>query len=70
MECIGVNSNTVLREAAKLGLVFPGGSIFYLNGEQDNTSHLRLAFSTASFTDLEESGVRLRSAFDRAIGER
>ena len=69
VECIGVDSNIVLREAAKQGLIFPGGSIFYLNGEQDNVSHLRLAFSTASFTDLEESGVRLRLAFDRAIGE-
>ena len=69
VECIGVNANIVLREAAKLGLIFPGGAIFYLNGEQDNTSHLRLAFSTASLSDLEESGLRLRSAFDRAIGE-
>ena len=59
-----------MREAAEEGMIFPVGAIFFLRREKDDTSHLRLAFSTATLEELEEVGPRLRAAFDRAIGER
>ena len=69
VECIGPKSRDLMREAAELGLIFPAGATFFLQGDDDDTSHIRLAFSTASVEELEQVGPRIREAFVRAIGE-
>jgi 2-aminoadipate transaminase len=70
VECIGVSAQDVVREAAQEGLIFPVGSLFFLDGERDDTKHIRLAFVTATLEQLEEVGPRLSRAFQRALGER
>ena len=67
LDCLGANARDVADAAAKEGLMFPVGSLFYLNGDEDDTSHVRLAFSTASVDDLSQVGPRLRRAFERAL---
>ena len=59
----------VRREASKEGVVFPLGSSFFLNQERDDTTHLRLAFSSASLAELEMVGALQKLACDRAVGE-
>ena len=66
VECVGASALDVTREAAELGLMFAAGSNFFVNGESDDTSHVRLAFSTASVEELGEVGPRMREAFVRA----
>ena len=62
-----VDAQELSKWAAGEGLVFPAGSLFFLNGREDDTSHLRLAFSTASVEEMAEVGPRMRKALDRAI---
>ena len=69
VECIGPKARDLMREAAELGLIFPAGATFFLQGDADDTSHIRLAFSTASVEELEQVGPRMREAFVRAMGE-
>ena len=70
VECVGASAQDVVREAIQEGLVFPVGSLFFLDGEKDDTEHIRLAFVTATLEQLEEVGPRLSRAFQRALGER
>ena len=65
VECIDAKAGDVTREAAELGLMFPTGANFFIGGEADDTSHVRLAFSTATVDELEEVGPRMRQAFLR-----
>lgn len=67
VECLVAEARDVARHAAALGLSFPAGAGFYLNGEKDDTSHIRLALSTASVDELNEVGPRLRRAIERAM---
>jgi len=69
IDCTGPAAQDVRREASKEGVVFPLGSSFFLNQERDDTTHLRLAFSTASLAELERVGPLLKVACDRAVGE-
>lgn len=69
VECIGPKSKEVMEQAAKLGLIFPVGANFFLEQEKDDTSHLRLAYSTASVDELRRVGPLMREAFVRALGE-
>ena len=69
IDCIGPEAQDVRREASKEGVVFPLGSSFFLNQEGDDTTHLRLAFSSASLAELERVGPLLKVACDRAVGE-
>ena len=69
IDCIGPEAPDVRREASKEGVVFPLGSSFFLNQERDDTTHLRLAFSSASLAELERVGPLLKVACDRAVGE-
>ena len=62
-ECLGTRARDVTRHAAEAGLSFPAGAGFYLNGERDDDSHIRLALSAASLEDLREVGPRMREAF-------
>jgi DNA-binding transcriptional MocR family regulator len=70
VECVGASAKDVVREAVQEGLVFPVGALFFLDGERDDTEHIRLAFVTATLEQLEEVGPRLSRAFQRALGER
>lgn len=69
IHCIGPGASDVRLEASKVGVVFPLGSTFFLDQEKDDTTHLRLAFSTASLAELEQVGPLLKVACDRAVGE-
>ena len=61
------DAQQLARCAAEEGLVFPAGSLFFLNGREDDTSHVRLAFSTASVEEMAEVGPRMRRALERAL---
>ena len=65
LDCIGASATDVTRSAAELGLTFAPGALFYLNGKEDDTSHVRLALSTSDAELLREVGPRLRAAFER-----
>ncbi len=65
LECIGASAADVARSAAEVGLTFPTGALFYLNGKEDDMSHIRLALSTSDAELLREVGPRLRAAFER-----
>ncbi|PZC50893.1 MAG: 2-aminoadipate transaminase [Chloroflexi bacterium] len=69
VECIGPKAREVMEQAALLGLIFPVGANFFLEQEKDDTSHIRLAFSTASVDELRRVGPLMREAFVRALGE-
>ena len=62
-----VDAQTLSRTAAEEGLVFAAGSLFFLNGRDDDTSHVRLAFSTASVEEMVQVGPRMRRALERAL---
>ena len=62
-----VDAQELCKGAAEEGLVFPAGSLFFLNGRDDDTSHIRLAFSTASVEEMAKVGPRMRKALDRAL---
>ena len=70
VECLGPTASEVARKAAEVGLIFPVGANFFLNGERNDASHVRLAFSMASVEELQQVGPLMRDAFARAIGER
>lgn len=70
VECIGPKSRDVMQAAAIEGIIFPVGATFFINGDEDDTSHLRFAFSTATLDELAQVGPRLRKVFDKVIGER
>ncbi len=67
VKSIRVDAQTLARTGAEEGLVFPAGSLFFLNGRDDDTSHVRLAFSTASVEEMAQVGPRMRKALDRAL---
>ena len=52
--------------SADEGLIFPVGSIFFVDKEQDDT-HFRLAFTRSPFERLDEAGKRLRRAFEKIL---
>ncbi len=66
VKCKQGNALDVTHAAAAEGLVFPSGSVFYLDRDQ-NTSHIRLAYTRAPFEQLEESGKRLQRAFEKVL---
>ena len=69
IDCKGPDARDVRQVASKEGVVFPLGSAFFLNQDRDDANHLRLAFSTASLSQLEKVGPLLKIACDRAVGE-
>ena len=66
VKCKQGNALDVTHAAAAEGLVFPSGSVFYLDRDQ-NTTHIRLAYTRALFEQLEESGKRLQRAFEKVL---
>ncbi len=67
VESLKVDAQHLAKYAAEEGLVFPAGSLFFLNGRDDDTSHIRLAFSTASVEEMAQVGPRMRRALERAL---
>jgi DNA-binding transcriptional MocR family regulator len=65
LECLDADARQVAKAAADEGLIFPLGAVFFLNREDDDTSHLRLAFSNASLDQLADAGRRLGVALQR-----
>ena len=66
VQCKMGNSLDLMKAAAKEGLIFPSGSVFFIDGTQD-TSHFRLAYTGESFEHLKDSGVRLHRAFENIL---
>ena len=67
VECTGPTAREVLdKGSADEGLIMPIGSVFYRRGEEDDTSHIRMAFSNAPLDKLAEVGERLGRAFRSA----
>ena len=67
VKSLEADAQALSRCAAEEGLVFPAGSLFFLNGRDDDTSHVRLAFSTASVEEMRQVGPKMRRALDRAL---
>ena len=66
VRCKVGNSLDLMKSAAEEGLIFPSGSVFFIDGTRD-TSHFRLAYTGESFEHLKDSGPRLRRAFERIL---
>ena len=60
-----VPARQVLDVGAEEGLIMPIGSVFYRRGQEDDTSHIRMAFSNAPLDKLAEVGERLGRVFRR-----
>jgi 2-aminoadipate transaminase len=67
VECRGVPAATLTAAAAEAGLAFPTGAMCYLGREKDDTSHIRLALSSAGLEDMKLVGPRMRDAVSRAM---
>ena len=59
-------NDAMMKAAAEEGLIFPSGSVFFIDGTQD-TTHFRLAYTGESFEHLKDSGVRLHRAFESIL---
>ena len=68
VESAEIPARQALDSAAQEGLIMPVGSVFYRRGEEQDTSHIRMAFSNAPLEKLTEVGERLNRAFRRAGG--
>ncbi len=61
-----VRSDILVQSAAEEGLIFPTGSVFFVDKSLDKF-HFRLAFTRATFEHLSKAGERLHNAFERAL---
>lgn len=66
VDCKKGKAAALTQAAAKEGLIFPLGSVFFVDRNQDDT-HFRLAFTRAPFANLEEAGKRLNRAFEAIL---
>jgi 2-aminoadipate transaminase len=69
VESTGVPARKVLNKGAEEGLIMPVGSVFYRRGEEQDTTHIRMAFSNAPLDKLNEVGERLNRAFRSAVAD-
>ena len=67
VECHGVPAAALTAAASEAGLAFPTGAMFFLGREKDDTSHIRLALSSASLEDMKLVGPRMKAALSRAL---
>tara|TARA_B100001013_G_scaffold137909_1_gene81199 strand:- start:265 stop:1491 length:1227 start_codon:yes stop_codon:yes gene_type:complete len=68
IECLsGLQAPAIRELASSKGVLFPLGSSFFLNGDKDDNTHLRLAFSNASIPDLESVGPLLKTVCEESI---
>ena len=61
-----IKSDELIKAAAQEGLVFPTGSVFFLDKSQGSYNY-RLAFTQPSKKQLEEVGVRLKKAYEKCL---
>ena len=61
-----IKSDELIKAAAQEGLVFPTGSVFFLDKSQGSYNY-RLAFTQPSKKQLEEVGVRLKKAYKKCL---
>ena len=66
VKCTQSKAVDLIQAAAEEGVVFPLGSIFYVDSSLDD-SHFRLAFTRASFEHLEEASKRIGKAFEKVL---
>ena len=66
VKCTQTKAFDLIQAAAEEGVVFPLGSIFYVDSSLDD-SHFRLAFTRAPFEHLEEAGRRIGKAFEKVL---
>tara|TARA_Y100000814_G_scaffold157162_1_gene114652 strand:+ start:102 stop:491 length:390 start_codon:yes stop_codon:yes gene_type:complete len=59
-------ASELVKAATDEGLIFPEGNVFFVDKEPDD-DHFRLAFTRASLEHIEESGKRLRKAFEKIL---
>ena len=59
-------SEVLIQKAAEEGLVFPTGSVFFLDKSQGQYN-FRLAFTQPSKKQLQEVGIRLKKAYERCL---
>ena len=64
----GVTNKELRQAASEDGVLFPSGSLFYTNRDENNwTSHVRMAFSKSSLEELKEATERLQKTFQRIV---
>tara|TARA_Y100001936_G_scaffold21715_1_gene19065 strand:+ start:380 stop:1636 length:1257 start_codon:yes stop_codon:yes gene_type:complete len=61
-----VKSEVLIQKAAEEGLVFPTGSVFFLDKSQGQYN-FRLAFTQPSKKQLQEVGIRLKKTYERCL---
>ena len=66
VKCTQTKAFDLIQAAAEEGVVFPLGSIFYVDSSLDD-SHFRLAFTRAPFEHLEEASRRIGKAFEKVL---
>jgi DNA-binding transcriptional MocR family regulator len=66
VKCTKTKAFDLIQAAAEEGVVFPLGSIFYVDSSLDD-AHFRLAFTRAPFEHLEEASKRIGKAFEKVL---
>jgi len=66
VKCKRGKATELIQASAEEGLIFPLGSIFFVNKTRDD-NHFRLAYTRSSFEHLHEAGKRLQRAFERIL---
>ena len=64
----GVTNKELRKAASDDGVMFPSGSLFYIDRDENKwTSHVRMAFSKSSLEELKEATERLQKTFQRIV---
>lgn len=64
----GVTNKELRKAASDDGVMFPSGSLFYIDKDENKwTSHVRMAFSKSSLEELKEATERLQKTFQRIV---
>ena len=64
----GVTNKELRKAASDDGVMFPSGSLFYIDRDENKwTSHVRMAFSKSTLEELKEATERLQKTFQRIV---
>ena len=64
----GVTNKELRKAASDDGVMFPSGSLFYIDRDENKwTSHVRMAFSKSSLEELKDATERLQKTFQRIV---
>ena len=66
IECLEGKAIYLVTAAAKEGVIFPLGSVFFVD-KTTNDNHFRLAYTRESKEHLKDAGKRIRSAFEKIL---